>query len=90
MGLHGKYARGKEMRERLPRLNMTDQERRNLVVEERAGNATVAVSDVEASRGVLHRALVEVALEVRRAVLVRADLHRTAPLFRTSHVASPK
>ena len=87
MGRHGRYARGEEVRERLPRLNMTDQERRDLVVEECAGNAAVAVGDVETSRRVLHRTLVEVTLEVRRAVLVRADLHRITPSLRTSRVA---
>lgn len=67
-------ARSEEVRERLPRLNMADEEGRNLVVEERARNAAVAVRDVKTSRRVLHRALVEVTLEVRCAVLVSADL----------------
>ena len=67
-------ARSEEVRERLPRLNMADEEGRNLVVEERAGNTAVAVRDVKTSRRVLHRALVEVTLEVRCAVLVSADL----------------
>ena len=69
-----KDSRSEEVRKGLPRLDVTDEEGRNLVVEERAGNTAVAVRDVKTSRRVLHRALVEVTLEVRCAVLVSADL----------------
>ena len=53
---------------------MADEDGRDLVVEERAGDAAVAVRDVQTLGRVLLRALVEVALEVRRAVLVGVDL----------------
>lgn len=62
------------MREGLPCFGVHDAERGDLVVEERAGDTAVAVRDVHTSGRVLLRALVEVALEVRGAVLVGVDL----------------
>ena len=62
------------MGERLARLGVANEDGRDLVVEERAGGAAVAVRDVHALGRVLLHALVEVALEVRRAVLVRVHL----------------
>ena len=62
------------MRERLARLGVADEDGRDLVVEERAGDAAIAVRDVQALGRILLRALVEVALEVRCAVLVGVDL----------------
>ena len=69
-------SRSEEVRERLARLGVADEDGRDLVVEERAGDAAVAVRDVQAFGRVLLRALVEVALEVRRTVLVGANLER--------------
>ena len=55
---------------------MDDTKWRDLVVEERAGDATSTVRDVQAGCGVLRCALIQVALEVCRAVLVRVDLNK--------------
>ena len=66
--------RREEVCKGLPRLDMTNQERRNLVVEKRAGNAAVSVRDVQTSGIVFGGTLVEVPLEVRGAVLVSTDL----------------
>lgn len=66
--------RGEEVSERLPCLGVADEEGRNLIVEERAGDAARAVTDVDTSRSAILRALIQVALEVRCAVLVRVDL----------------
>ena len=54
---------------------MTNQERRNLVVEERAGDAGHAVLNVHAALVVLGDALRQIALEVCRTVLVGFDLN---------------
>ena len=70
----GADSRSEEVRERLARLGVADEDGRDLVVEERAGDAAIAVRDVQALGRVLLRALVEVALEVRRAVLMGVDL----------------
>ena len=67
-------ARGEEVGERLARLGVADEDGRDLVVEERAGDAAVTVRCVQAVGRVLLRDLVEVTLEVRRAVLVRVHL----------------
>ena len=63
------------MSERLPRLDMADQERRNLVVEESARNTTGTVRNVQATWNTLLRAFLEVALEVRCAILMRVYLN---------------
>ena len=70
--------RREEMGEGLPCLGVADENGRDLVVEERAGDAAIAVRDVQAVGRVLLRTLVEVALEVRRAVLVRVHLFGVA------------
>ena len=62
------------MRERLSRLDVADEEGGNLVVEERAGDAGALVLDLHALGRRVAVALAEVALEVRRAVLVGVDL----------------
>ena len=62
------------MRERLPRLAMADEDRRDFVVEECARNASRAMCDVQAFGRVLLGALVKIALEVGCAVLMSVDL----------------
>ena len=64
------------MRERLPCLSVTNEERRDLIVEERAGDSSRAVTNMDASWSALIGAFVQVALEVRRTVLVGANLER--------------
>ncbi len=75
------------MREGLPCLGVDDAERGDLVVEERAGDAAVAVRDVHAGRGVLLRALVQVTLEVRGTVLVGVNL-QIQPAVNAGHLCS--
>lgn len=64
------------MRERLAGLGVADQDRRDFVVEERSGDSAVPVCDVQTVRRVLLHALVEIAFEVGRAVLVGVHLIR--------------
>ena len=70
---HQPYSRGEEMRKRLPRLRMHNQNGGDIIVEEDTRNTACAVHDLKAHLAVLLVTLCKVAPELGRAVLVGID-----------------
>lgn len=72
-----KHLRGEEMRERLTSLLVDDEDGRDFIVEECAGDTGHAVHDMHAFV-ILCKTLREITLEMRGTVLVGIDLQQLA------------